>query len=272
MRIGKKTAAAFVAAFALFAAAEVYYFVSRKTVIIADGARRTVVVSAATVGEALAKKGFAAGSKDIVEPPGDSPLEYPRIIRIIRVTEEIEISSSPPVTKLLARVKSLDNLRPALYKKFRVGTVVTKTKVTRRDGAESSREVISRKQVERIEEYLHLLDKKGRYAVETYNLTVAPKKKMIATAYYPGDPLAWRDGTITYLGMKMQRGIVAVDPRVIPLRTRLWIPGYGYGYAADTGNAIKGNRVDLGVRNPEEEKPWMHRPVTVYILGKFKSF
>jgi 3D (Asp-Asp-Asp) domain-containing protein len=66
----------------------------------------------------------------------------------------------------------------------------------------------------------------------------------------------------------MQRGIVAVDPKVIPLRTRVFVSQYGYGYAGDTGSAIKNKRIDLGVNNAEEEKSWMHRPVTVYILEK----
>lgn len=40
-----------------------------------------------------------------------------------------------------------------------------------------------------------------------YDLSKVKKMKMIATAYYPGDPLAWKDGKITFLGHKMQRGI-----------------------------------------------------------------
>jgi 3D (Asp-Asp-Asp) domain-containing protein len=95
---------------------------------------------------------------------------------------------------------------------------------------------------------------------------------MLATAYYPGDPLAWRDGTITFLGEKMQRGIVAVDPRVIPLRTRVYVSGYGYGWAGDTGRVIKRKRIDLGVNNSLEEKDYMHVPVTVYILEKADSW
>jgi 3D (Asp-Asp-Asp) domain-containing protein len=105
-------------------------------------------------------------------------------------------------------------------------------------------------------------------AEKTYDLSQCHRIRMVATAYYPGDPLAWRDGTETCLGLKMQRGIVAVDPKIIPLKTRLYISGYGYGYAADTGNAIIGNRIDLGVNNASEEKAWMHRKVTVYILEK----
>ncbi len=114
---------------------------------------------------------------------------------------------------------------------------------------------------------LVLMDASGK-PEKTYDLSKCRRIRMIATAYYPGDPLAWRDGTETYLGLEMQRGIVAVDPKIIPLKTRVYVSGYGYGYAADTGNAIIGNRIDLGVNNAAEEKSWMHRPVTVYILGK----
>jgi 3D (Asp-Asp-Asp) domain-containing protein len=118
---------------------------------------------------------------------------------------------------------------------------------------------------------LLLLDKNNNVE-KIYDLSKAKRMKMVATAYYPGDPLAWRDGTITFLGQKMQRGIVAVDPKVIPLRTRLYISGYGYGYAGDTGSAIKGDRIDLGVNNAEEEKSWMFREVTVYILEKSNTW
>src|SRR5439155_20066102 len=51
---------------------------------------------------------------------------------------------------------------------------------------------------------------------------------------------------VTKTGTGVYRGIVAVDPRVIPLGTRMYIPGYGYGIAADTGGDIVGIYNDLG--------------------------
>jgi 3D (Asp-Asp-Asp) domain-containing protein len=50
----------------------------------------------------------------------------------------------------------------------------------------------------------------------------------------------------TATGMLMGDGIVAVDPRVISLRSRVYVPGYGVGIAGDTGGSIRGKRIDLG--------------------------
>jgi len=51
----------------------------------------------------------------------------------------------------------------------------------------------------------------------------------------------------TAAGLQGGYGVVAVDPKFVPLGTRLYIEGYGYAVAADTGGAIKGNRIDLGI-------------------------
>lgn len=62
-------------------------------------------------------------------------------------------------------------------------------------------------------------------------------------------------------------GVVAVDPRFIPLGTRLYVEGYGYAVAADTGGAIKGNRIDLGVSSRHDAAGIRNmRAVRVHIL------
>jgi 3D (Asp-Asp-Asp) domain-containing protein len=70
----------------------------------------------------------------------------------------------------------------------------------------------------------------------------------------------------TALGWQAGYGIVAVDPRVIPLRTRLYIPGYGYAVAGDTGGAIRGSRIDLGFNTYRDARQFGRRNVTVYLL------
>jgi len=58
-------------------------------------------------------------------------------------------------------------------------------------------------------------------------------------------------------------GVVAVDPTVIPLGTRMYIPGYGPGIAADTGTAIKGLRIDLWFPTLQQTYEWGKRTVTI---------
>lgn len=87
---------------------------------------------------------------------------------------------------------------------------------------------------------------------------------MVSTAY-TGD-------TITYTGTTPVRdpnGIstIAVDPSIIPLGSKVYIPGYGEAIAADTGGAIKGNRVDLFLNSENECINWGRQNATLYILA-----
>ncbi len=72
--------------------------------------------------------------------------------------------------------------------------------------------------------------------------------QVIATAYEPSAISCgkYADG-ITYTGHKIKQGdlIVAVDPKIIPLGSKVYVPGYGLAYALDIGGAIKGNRIDV---------------------------
>jgi len=86
---------------------------------------------------------------------------------------------------------------------------------------------------------------------------------MEATAYLPTDGSA--EG-ITAMGIPATYGIVAVDPDVIPLGSRVYIPGYGEALAADTGGAIYGYRIDLCMESYWEAMDFGRRNVTVFVL------
>jgi 3D (Asp-Asp-Asp) domain-containing protein len=87
--------------------------------------------------------------------------------------------------------------------------------------------------------------------------------EMLATAY-SADCAGC--GGMTALGRRAGKGIVAVDPRVIPIGTHLFIPGYGFAVAGDTGGDIVGNRIDLGFDSWREAMLFGRRDVKVYRL------
>ncbi len=71
---------------------------------------------------------------------------------------------------------------------------------------------------------------------------------------------------LTSIGLVPREGIVAVDPRVIPYYTKMYVPGYGLAMAGDTGGAIVGNRVDLFMDDWNEAIRWGRRNIEIYIL------
>lgn len=91
---------------------------------------------------------------------------------------------------------------------------------------------------------------------------------MESTAYSsdPADTLG--GGTITATGQNLLENpmAVAVDPNVIPLGTYLYVEGYGYAYAVDTGGAIKGNIIDVHFPTASQCLSWGRRSVNVTIL------
>jgi 3D (Asp-Asp-Asp) domain-containing protein len=71
----------------------------------------------------------------------------------------------------------------------------------------------------------------------------------------------------TYIGLPVGPGVVAVDPSVIPLGTRMTIPGYGEGIAADIGTAVKGTIIDLWFPTLDQARAWGRRTVTITLHG-----
>ncbi len=81
--------------------------------------------------------------------------------------------------------------------------------------------------------------------------------KVDAVAYYlPGR---------TALGVPVRKGLVAVDPQLIPLGTKLHVPGYGPSLAADVGTAIKGRIIDLWFPSTAEARAWGRHSVTITV-------
>lgn len=79
---------------------------------------------------------------------------------------------------------------------------------------------------------------------------------------------------ITYSGVKVRRdknavSTIAADPKVLPLGSILYIPGYGYGIVADTGSAIKGRKIDLYFSTTKQVyKEWGKKTVTVQVIKR----
>lgn len=100
------------------------------------------------------------------------------------------------------------------------------------------------------------------------NEVVSREFYVTATAYTP-----WCAGCsgITATGINVAANpnmkVIAVDPRVIPLGSKVWVEGYGYAIAGDTGGAIKGNKIDLLMSSKDKAYQWGRKKVRIKVLG-----
>ncbi|MNO93663.1 Cell wall-binding protein YocH precursor [compost metagenome] len=103
--------------------------------------------------------------------------------------------------------------------------------------------------------------------------------KVVATGYTAGYESTGKKPShpqygITYSGVKVQRNknkvsTIAADPKVFPLGSILYIPGYGYGIVADTGSAIKGHKIDLYFATTKQVyKEWGKKSVEVQVIKR----
>ena len=103
---------------------------------------------------------------------------------------------------------------------------------------------------------------------ETAAVTPAPPAPASAgTRTLVADVVAYHLPGKTASGLPVGVGVIAVDPTVIPLGTRLFVPGYGPAVAADVGSAIRGNIIDLWMPTTAQARAWGRRTVTITIYG-----
>lgn len=246
-----------------------YYWTYAKVDIYVDGKvinARKIDRRVATI---LRDNHIEFGPQDMIQPDLGQRLKPGQDIRIVRVAEKIISTQDILPYTITNRTKASNNLRLVEIQRGDYGQRLRQVKIRYHDQREVSREIITDKKDQKKVYKLILKNSKGQ-AVREYDLTKARSMVMTATSYYPYDPMCYPggDGIHTRLGYVLERGLVAVDPKVIPLRTRLYIPGYGYAYAADTGNMIKGKRIDISLNTREESEKFGKQTMKVYILDR----
>jgi len=244
-------------------------FISRNTIVYDDQTLHHYSLLKGTVRNLLSQYKVEFSSKDIVTPDLDQKLRWGQSIRLIRVKENFETKTQRVDFILNWKRRTSKNLRKV---EIQEGYREEKTWVVHRvfhDGEEVKKQESPKKVEKTSVQRLLLLNSKDR-PLALYDLSKCKKKTLVATAYWVGDPQV--PGVITYSGHKVERGLVAVDPAVIPLGWRLYIPGYGYAYSSDTGSKIIGNRIDLFVESKSASRRWEYNKVIVYLLEKAKKW
>jgi uncharacterized protein YabE (DUF348 family) len=224
-----------------------------------DGEEMERYVAPCTVAEALERWEIILGALDQVSLPLEQALQPEDALRVVRVEEKEEIIQEELPYQVVVKpgefpVGLPDQILTAGQTGLHEQTVRLKTE----DGQEVQREVLSQRILKAPVTQVVARGNQTTIARGSETFKFERCYTMRATAYC--------FGTTTATGAKVRRGIVAVDPRVIPLGTRLYVEGYGEAVALDTGGAIKGERIDVYVPTYAEAAQWGVRNVTVYVL------
>jgi uncharacterized protein YabE (DUF348 family) len=220
--------------------------------------------AAESVAEALSEAGVPLQGLDYSLPDARAPLPDDGLIKVVRVREELllENETIPYETETQpAPDVEIDNRE--IVQSGVLGLNTTRLRVRYEDGVEISRqfedEYIS---LEPQTEIIGYGTKIVPYTLDTPDGTITYWRalNLYAISYKPSS--AGDDVTAT--GLRLQKGIVAIDPRYIAYGTEMYVPGYGHALAADTGGGIKGRMIDLGYSD-NDYVSW-HQWVTVYFL------
>jgi 3D (Asp-Asp-Asp) domain-containing protein len=176
--------------------------------------------------------------------------------------EEVAIELEEEVPHAIERVLNPEAKRGTVktVKKGINGLVRKKALVHYENGIEKSRQVISEIVLREMKPEVLSIGVKDTIMLTSRNLEMHKEVlNLEATAYT-------HTGNTTYTGVYPQVGTIAVDPKIIPLGTRMWVENYGYGIAQDTGGLIKGHIIDLFMDTEQECWDWGRRNVKVFIL------
>ncbi|ARF14246.1 G5 and 3D domain-containing protein [Sporosarcina ureae] len=261
------------------------------------GKERTVWSTQTTVRKFLTDQNIRLANLDKVEGDTSAKLTASnavvKIARVEKITDVVEETADfktkrkTDMTMLKGKEKVVTNGKKGkLQKKFQI---------TKKNGKVVSRELVGKTMVE---EPTHKVVHVGAKAPKVEVATAAPAN---ATAKSSGTPakaqVAVSRGTssepsggkefyanasaytaycngcsgITATGINLRANpnmkLIAVDPRVIPLGSKVWVEGYGYAIAGDTGGAIKGNRIDLHMPTKEAAYSFGRRQVKIKVIN-----
>ncbi len=221
--------------------------------------------------DVLAEAGIGLVGLDYVRPGPETNLQPGATLEVVRVTEDFRLEDQPIAYE--TRWQPTDQLEidnRALLQSGVPGILRQRIRVRYENGVEVSQmpdaQWVAREPLDEIIGYGTQITVR---AVETPEgfleyWRVVRMRVTSYTAASSGKPPDHPAYGITASGLQAGTGIVAVDPRVVPFRTWLYVPGYGAAYAGDTGGGVKGRWVDLGY-SPGEYKSWSGY-VDVYYL------
>ncbi|MEB8703528.1 cell wall-binding protein EntB [Bacillus cereus] len=181
-----------------------------------------------------------------------------------KIKEEVKVKEEEKVQEI-AKAKEEEKAKAKEEEKAR--------EIAKAKEEEKAREIAKAKEEERVREIAKAKEEERAKEASKNNIQSAKRELTVVATAYTADPS--ENGTyggrvLTAMGHDLTENpnmrIIAVDPKVIPLGSKVWVEGYGEAIAGDTGSAIKGNRIDVLMGSKSKAMNWGRQTVKVKIL------
>ena len=251
------------------------YFVFKKEQIVlqVDGEKITVDSYCKTVKELLSENNIYYDEDDIIYPSVNSKLKDYMDIKItyvqqITVSEHSRIAyktkvkedNSLPKGVIKVTQEGKDGRKIIIYEEvYHDGKLVSRV---------ASKEIIREEPVNKVvikgtdTSYMaSSVNSSQKLSISNHNSNIKGDKMIVSATAYSGD-------SITSTGTRPRWGTIAVDPRIIPYGTKVYIPKFNMTFVAeDCGGGIKGNRIDIFMNSSSACYSWGVRNIDIYIVG-----
>jgi uncharacterized protein YabE (DUF348 family) len=232
------------------------------------GKQEKVWTTSTTVADFLAGHGITLQPLDRVEPTLDTSVKENAVVKVVRIEKVTDVVEEPIH---FAVVKKKDaNLAKGKEKTIsdgQKGLLTKEYEVVLENGKEVSRKLISEKKVKDKKDQVvavgtKVIQKQVSRGVET------GQEYYVASTAYTANCNGCSGVTATGINLHQNPNVkvIAVDPNVIPLGTKVYVEGYGYAVAADTGSAVKGHKIDVFFPTKSAAYRWGLRNVKIKIL------
>jgi uncharacterized protein YabE (DUF348 family) len=245
---------------------------ARPVTIVADGQTIHTRTQAKTIEALLAEESIILDNKDYSKPEPIAAVATNLTVRVTRVREEIIIEEqSIPYNTIYQPAPDMELDQAKVAQTGLEGIFKRRIHVVFENGVETvrllEREWVDREPVTKINAYGTKIVMRD---LMTTDGPIQYWRKLRVSATWYNASHGWFAPTSPFYGMTRTgvyatKGIIAVDPNVIRLHTRMYVPGYGFGAAEDTGGLIKGMRIDLAF---DEGDPSSYGPgwTNIYLL------
>ncbi|MBS4175783.1 DUF348 domain-containing protein [Bacillus sp. FJAT-49736] len=234
-----------------------------------NGGKKTKAWSTSTtVGDFLKQQGIILQDLDRTNPNTNQlvkPNEVIKVIRVKKVTDVVEEPIEFPV--VTQKDASLSMGEERVLQQGQNGLVQMLYEVIIENGKEVSRSLIKKDILKESKSKIVAVGSKMTNQASRGSMETAREFYVNSTAYTTNcNGCSSRTATGINLNANPNIKLIAVDPRVIPLGSKVYVEGYGYAIAGDTGGAIRGNTIDVYFSSKSDAYRWGRRSVKIRIL------